>query len=73
MPRHPSPKLLSPAPHALFLVFSTESNGDEVITRAKTAPAGTAGEDAKLEVDAKASSPAVGRSQSAPLPPCDKV
>lgn len=50
-------------------------NGDEVITRAKTAPAGTAGSDAKLEVDAKASStaPAVGRSQSAPLPPCDKV
>lgn len=49
-------------------------DGDEVITRAKTAPAASSGNEAKLEVDAKGSSNlAVGRSQSAPLPLCDRV
>lgn len=49
-------------------------DGDEVITRAKTAPAASSGNEAKLELDAKGSSnPAVGRSQSAPLPLCDRV
>ncbi|KAI7842318.1 hypothetical protein COHA_003958 [Chlorella ohadii] len=64
---------LPPTKSEKQLQVAAEDNGDEIITRSKTAPAAPAGDDAKLEVEAKGTSPAVARSQSAPLPLCDKV